>query len=169
MIGLPDFSAGAMENTGFITYRQAELQLDEKVASVELQQLVATVIAHEMAHQWFGDFVTMQWWDDIWLNEGFATWMANRPLQAWKPEWNIPVDEELETQKALALDGLRSTHAIRSAVSTPAEIDAAFDPISYEKGAAVLRMIEHYVGAEAFRTGINRYLQTHAYANATSE
>jgi aminopeptidase N len=122
-----------------------------------------------MAHQWFGDLVTMRWWDDIWLNEGFATWMANRPLQAWKPEWNIAVDEELETQKALTLDALQSTHAIRSAVSTPAEIDAAFDPISYEKGAAVLRMIEHYVGADAFRTGINTYLQAHAYGNATSE
>ena len=169
ILAVPDFAAGAMENTAAIFFRETDLLADSDAASVDTRKNIASGLAHEMAHQWFGDLVTMRWWDDIWLNEGFATWMANRPLEAWKPEWNIPVDEELETQKALNLDALRSTHAIRSAVSTPTEIDAAFDPISYEKGAAVLRMIEHYVGADTFRTGINAYLQAHAYANATSE
>lgn len=168
VLGVPDFAAGAMENTGAIFYREADLLADPATASVETRKNIASVLAHEMAHQWFGDLVTMQWWDDIWLNEGFATWMANRPLEEWKPEWNIPVDEELEKQQALTLDSLASTRPIRTAVDTPAEIDAVFDPIAYEKGGAVLRMIEGYVGREAFRKGVDAYLQAHAYGNAKS-
>ena len=111
-----------------------------------------------MAHQWFGDLVTMQWWDDLWLNEGFATWMANKPLAAAHPEWNIAVDEAIENQTALALDSLKSTRPIHADVETPAQIDEAFDAIAYQKGAAVLRMIESYVGADTFRKGVNAYL-----------
>src|SRR6202171_5429725 len=111
----------------------------------------------------------MQWWDDLWLNEGLATWMSSHPLAAWKPQWNVAVDEASETQQALNLDSLRSTHPIHARVESPAEIEGSFDAIAYEKGAAVLRMIESYVGAETFRKGVNAYLQAHAYGNATSQ
>jgi aminopeptidase N len=169
VVAVPDFAAGAMENTAAIFYREADLLADSASASVETRKTIASILAHEMAHQWFGDLVTMQWWDDIWLNEGFATWMANKPLAAAQPEWHIDVDESAENQKALSVDALASTRAVHADVSTPAEIDAAFDAIAYEKGAAVVRMVEHYVGADAFRNGINAYLQAHAYKNATSE
>jgi aminopeptidase N len=111
----------------------------------------------------------MQWWDDIWLNEGFATWMANKPLAASHPEWRVDVDEAQENKTALGLDSLKSTRPIHSDVTTPAQIEEAFDAIAYQKGAAVLRMVESYVGAETFRKGVNAYLQAHAYGNATSE
>ena len=122
-----------------------------------------------MAHQWFGDLVTMQWWDDIWLNEGFATWMANKPLAAAHADWNVAVDEAAENQEALAIDSLTATRPIHAEVNTPAQIDEAFDAIAYQKGAAVLRMVEQYVGTDSFRAGVNAYLQAHAYGNATSE
>src|SRR5215471_15464735 len=169
VVAVPDFAAGAMENTGAIFYRETDLLAESKSASVNTRKTIASILAHEMAHQWFGDLVTMAWWDDIWLNEGFATWMANKPLAALHPEWNMAVDEEVETQQALTLDGLRATRPIHNDVTTPAEIDEAFDAIAYQKGAAVLRMIESYVGADTFRKGINAYLQAHAYGNATSE
>ena len=169
VLAVPDFAAGAMENTAAIFYREADLLADTKTASVQARKTIASVLAHEMAHQWFGDLVTMAWWDDVWLNEGFATWMANKPLAKLHPEWNMSVDEEIETQEALSLDALRSTRPIHDDVNTPAEIDEAFDTIAYQKGAAVLRMIEDYVGPDTFRNGINAYLQTHAYGNATSE
>jgi aminopeptidase N len=169
VLGVPDFAAGAMENTAAIFYRETDLLAKTDSASVATRKNIASVLAHEMAHQWFGDLVTMQWWNDLWLNEGFATWMANQPLAAWKPEWNIPVDEAIENQTALSVDSLKSTRAIRTRVETPAEIEASFDAIAYEKGAAVLRMIEAYVGHDTFRTGVNAYLKAHAYGNATSE
>jgi aminopeptidase N len=122
-----------------------------------------------MAHQWFGDLVTMQWWDDLWLNEGFATWMANKPLAAAHPEWNVAVDEALENQKALTVDSLNATRPIHVDVNTPEQIEEIFDAITYEKGAAVMRMVESYVGADTFRNGVNAYIQAHAYGNATSE
>jgi aminopeptidase N len=111
----------------------------------------------------------MRWWDDLWLNEGFASWMESRPLAAKYPEWNIEVDEAIDTQAALTLDGLRATRPIHSNAETPAEIEETFDAIAYQKGAAVLRMVERYVGADDFRAGINAYLARHAYGNATSE
>jgi aminopeptidase N len=169
VLAVPDFAAGAMENTGAIFYRETDLLAETKSASVTTRKNIASVLAHEMAHLWFGDLVTMAWWDDLWLNEGFATWMANKPLAAWRPDWNVPVDEVLETEQALTLDSLRATRPIHSAVTTPAEIDGAFDVIAYQKGAAVLRMIESYVGPEPFQTGVNAYLQAHAYGNATSQ
>jgi aminopeptidase N len=169
VLAVADFAAGAMENTAAIFYRETDLLVDSASASLDARKRIASVLAHEMAHQWFGDLVTMKWWDDIWLNEGFATWMANRPLAAMRPDWNVPVDEALETQTALGLDGLKSTHAIHAPADTPAQIDEAFDAIAYEKGAAVLRMIENYLGPDPFRKGINAYLQAHAYGNGTSQ
>jgi aminopeptidase N len=169
VVAVPDFASGAMENTAAIFYRETDLLADQKTASVETKKKIWSILAHEMAHQWFGDLVTMEWWDDIWLNEGFATWMGNKPLAAAHPEWNIAVDEAQESQTALALDSLKSTRPIHADVRTPAEIDEAFDAIAYQKGAAVLRMIEHYVGGETFRKGVNAYIQAHAYTNATSE
>ncbi|MCC7417049.1 MAG: M1 family metallopeptidase [Acidobacteria bacterium] len=169
VVAVPDFAAGAMENTAAIFYRETDLLADTETASVDARKRIASVLAHEMAHQWFGDLVTMQWWDDLWLNEGFATWMANKPLAAMRPDWDIAVDEAQETQTALDLDSLASTHPIHFQVSTPAQIDSVFDAIAYEKGAAVLKMVESYVGADTFRRGVNAYLQRHDYGNATSQ
>jgi aminopeptidase N len=169
VVAVPDFAAGAMENTGAIFYREVDLLADSSSASVGARKRIAGVLAHEMAHQWFGDLVTMQWWDDLWLNEGFATWMANKPLAAAHADWNIGVDEAVENQRALELDALRSTRPIHANVQTPSQIDEIFDAITYEKGASVLRMIESYVGEATFRRGVNAYLEAHAYGNATSE
>ena len=169
LIALPDFSAGAMENTAAITYRDIALLTDEKTASVGHLKGVAGVDAHEMAHQWFGDLVTMAWWDDIWLNEGFATWMENKPLKAWKPEWNISMDEAQETNGALGGDSTANTrpiHASANQATTPDQISQLFDGIAYGKTAAVLRMLEHYLGEQSFRAGVNSYLKQHEYGNA---
>src|SRR5438045_1061766 len=125
-----------------ITYRETALLIEPKTASINAKTEVALVIAHEIAHQWFGDLVTMQWWDDIWLNEGFATWMETKPIKAWKPEWHVELSETADNQTAMNLDALRATRPIRSKASTPAEINELFDPIAYQKGGAVLRMIE---------------------------
>src|SRR5580700_3052929 len=168
LIGLPDFSAGAMENTGCITFREVILLIDEPHGSIDLKKEIASVIAHEMAHQWFGDLVTMKWWDDIWLNEGFATWMENKPVAKWKPEWNFNLDDVGETAGTLNLDSLANTRPIHQAAETPAEIQELFDGIAYGKAAAVLRMLESYLGEETFRAGVNAYLQQHRYANATA-
>ncbi len=169
LIAFPDFSAGAMENTAAITFREADFLIDDKTASFDAHENVASVLAHEMAHQWFGDLVTMKWWNDIWLNEGFATWMAWKPLEAWKPEWHSQLDEIIETDGALATDQIASVRPIRQEANTPAEITNLFDGIAYGKAASVLRMVEAYVGTETFRQGTNAYLQKHAYANATAE
>jgi hypothetical protein len=169
LIAIPDFAAGAMENTGAITYRETDLLLDEKTANKDALENVASVIAHEIAHQWFGDLVTMKWWDDLWLNEGFATWMSSKPLAAWKPEWNERLSDVQGTEGALNSDAIASIRAIRAKAETPAEIDALFDGVAYDKAAAVIRMVESYVGEEVFRKGANAYLQAHAYGNATAE
>lgn len=168
LVALPDFSAGAMENTGCITFRELVLLLDEQHASIELRKAVASVLAHEMAHQWFGDLVTTAWWDDIWLNEGFATWMSSKPVEAFKPEWHVELDDVQDTARSLNVDSLENTRPIHQAASTPAEILELFDGIAYGKTAAVLRMLENYLGPEAFREGVNLYLKTHAYGNATA-
>jgi aminopeptidase N len=169
VVAVPDFAAGAMENTAAIFYRETLLLSDPANASVDVRKDIALVLAHEMAHQWFGDLVTMQWWDDIWLNEGFANWMETKPLKAWKPEWHMELDEVQSNQKAMALDSLESTRPIRAKASTPAEINELFDAIAYEKGAAVLRMVEAWVGEDAFRSGVNRYLERFKYSNARAE
>ncbi len=163
LVAIPDFGAGAMENTADITYREAALLLDDRTASIGEHKGVAAVNAHEMAHQWFGDLVTMQWWDDVWLNEGFATWMTTKPLAAWKPEWNI-----WPAEGPLGVDALKSTrpiHAPGSEANTPAQIATLFDGIAYQKTASVLHMLESWLGEDTFRQGVNAYLQQHAYGN----
>ncbi len=168
-IAAPDFEAGAMENTAAIVYRERALLLDPAKASVNDQKEVAEVIAHEMAHQWFGDLVTMKWWNDIWLNEGFATWMESKPVAAWKPEWGIAQDEVLTSNEALSTDATRNTRPIRQKAESRQEINSLFDGIAYGKTASVLRMLEGYLGPEEFRKGVNSYLTAHAYSNATAE
>jgi aminopeptidase N len=168
LVGLADFSAGAMENTGCITFREVLLLVDEKNSSLELRKYIASVISHEMAHQWFGDLVTMQWWDDLWLNEGFASWMSSKPVAAWKPEWNVQLDDVRDATQAMAADSLANTHPIHQEAKTPGEILELADEITYSKTAAVLRMIEAYLGPDTFRAGVNAYLKQHAYGNATA-
>ena len=169
IIGVPDFSAGAMENVGCIIGRDLLYFVDARSSSYFLQKVVAQDgVAHEMAHQWFGDLVTMKWWDDFWLNEGFATWMSAKPIAAWKPEWNVATDEVESAAQAMAVDSLNSTHPIHQDVQTPAQALELVDVISYDKTAAVLRMVEGYVGPGLFRKGINAYLSKHAYGNATA-
>lgn len=169
LIAIPDFEAGAMENAGAITYRESFMLLDPKVATVDNYELVASVVAHEMAHQWFGDLVTMKWWDNLWLNEGFATWMESKPVAKWKPEWHEELNEVAETSRTLNLDSLKNTRPIRQKAETPAEINELFDGIAYGKAGSVLRMVEHYVGPELFRQGVHNYLLAHSYGNATAE
>jgi aminopeptidase N len=169
MVAIPDFEAGAMENFGCITYRETDLLIDTKTASTNARKRVALVVAHEMAHQWFGDMVTMQWWDNLWLNEGFATWMESKPLVAWHPEWNIAQDTAQELDATLDFDSGRTTRAIRAKADTPAEINEQFDGIAYGKAGAVLGMVENYLGQETFRQGVHNYLAAHLYANATAE
>jgi aminopeptidase N len=169
VVAVPDFAAGAMENTAAIFYRETDLLADSSTASLATRKNIVSILSHEMSHMWFGDLVTMQWWDDVWLNESFATWMAARPAKTLYPEWHMEVSEALENQTALSLDSLKATHPIHVTVDTPAEIESVFDPISYEKGASVLRMVESYVGEDAFRAGVNAYIGKHAYSNATAE
>jgi aminopeptidase N len=168
LVGLPDFSAGAMENTACITFREVLLQIDEKHGSVDQKKEIASVIAHEMAHQWFGDLVTMKWWNDIWLNEGFATWMSSKPLEAWMPEWQFDLEDVSDTDRSMNVDSLANTRPIEQPADTPAQIEELFDGIAYGKTAAVLRMIESYVGEQTFRAGVNAYIEKHQYANATA-
>jgi aminopeptidase N len=169
ILGVPDFEAGAMENTAAIFYRESLLFIDDKNSSVDTRQAIYEVLAHEMAHQWFGDLVTMKWWNNLWLNEGFATWMALKPSQVLHPEWNASLGAVLATNGALQFDALKNTHPIRVKAETPQEINELFDAISYEKAAAVLRMIESYVSPEVFRRGVNSYLHKFSYGNATAE
>ena len=169
LVGLPDFSAGAMENIGCITFREVILLIDEKQGSIDLKKTIASVTSHEIAHMWFGDLVTMKWWDDVWLNEGFATWMSSKPIQKWKPEWNFNLDDVSGTGQTLNTDSLANTRPIHQAADTPAQIQELFDGIAYGKAASVLRMLEAYLGEETFRAGVNAYLEQHQYANATAD
>ena len=169
MIAIPDFEAGAMENFGAITYRETDFLIDEKTAPLAAKKRVAIVVAHEMAHQWFGDMVTMQWWDNLWLNEGFATWMESKPVAAWHPEWKQPQDDALDLDAVLNMDAGRVTRTIRAQADTPAQINEMFDGITYQKGGAVLAMVENYLGEETFRRGVHKYLLAHMYGNATAE
>ncbi|HEX2918035.1 MAG TPA: M1 family metallopeptidase [Edaphobacter sp.] len=169
MVALPDFEAGAMENFGCITYRETDLLVDEKTSPIPAKKRVAIVVAHEMAHQWFGDMVTMQWWDNLWLNEGFASWMESKPVAKWKPEWDFPQDDARDLDTTLNLDSQKTTRTIRARAETPDEINEMFDGIAYGKAGAVLGMVENYLGEETFRLGVHNYLAAHLYANATAE
>ena len=169
MIAIPDFEAGAMENFGCITYRETGLLVDAKNGSVEAKKNVETDVTHEMAHQWFGDMVTMQWWDNLWLNEGFATWMSGKAAQKLHPEWLFSQDAAAALDGVMTQDARPTTRAIRATADTPAQIAEMFDGITYEKGGAVIGMVENFVGEEVFRQGVHNYLQAHLYANATAE
>ncbi len=172
LIAVPEFAMGAMENWGAITFREVLLLVNDKT-STKIRRRVSTAIAHELAHQWFGDLVTTEWWDDIWLNESFATFMAYKALDSIHPDWKIwnnffNGEPKVETLAgALGRDCLKSTHPIEVPVKSPDEIEQIFDAVTYGKGAHVLRMIEAYIGEEAFREGIRLYLSAHAYSNAT--
>ncbi|TLZ46340.1 MAG: M1 family metallopeptidase, partial [Methanobacteriota archaeon] len=169
-IALQDFAAGAMENWGAITYRERILLFDPATSSAQTRQSIVEVIAHETAHMWFGDLVTMAWWDDLWLNESFASWMGTKTTGALHPEWKMWTQFlEQDIVRGLTLDGLRSSHPIEVPVRDPAEIREIFDDISYAKGASVLRMLEQFLGEAAFRRGIRNYLKAHAYSNARTE
>jgi aminopeptidase N len=168
-IGIPDFEAGAMENFGAITFRETDLLIDPRTASIAAQRNAALDVTHEMAHQWFGDLVTMQWWDNIWLNEGFATWMEAKPVTAMHPEWNMPDVVAGDEQDTLDIDAQPTTRAIRAQANTPDEIDEMFDSIAYGKASDVLLTVENYLGEETFRKGVHAYLSAHEYGNATAE
>lgn len=167
LIAVPDFAAGAMENWGAITFREALLLHDEKTSSTRTAQLIAEVVSHEIAHQWFGNLVTMKWWNDLWLNESFATFMATKFVDMIRPEWRMWDQFAEDTvANALRLDSLRSTHPIDVRVRSPAEIREIFDAISYDKGGSVLQMVERLVGEPAFRRGLRAYLRRFSYGNA---
>ena len=166
LLAIPDFAAGAMENLGAITFRETALLVDEGAASHAELERVADVVAHENAHMWFGDLVTMSWWNGIWLNEAFATFMEMLAVDAWKPEWQRWTTFGVSRAAALSLDGLHSTRPIEFPVTSPRDADAMFDVLTYEKGASVLRMLEQYLGPVVFREGVRDYLRTHRFANA---
>jgi puromycin-sensitive aminopeptidase len=168
-VGLPEFEAGAMENAGLVTYREVALLLDPGTASLAQKKRVAEVVTHELAHQWFGNWVTMTWWDDLWLNEAFATWMAFKIVDQWNPGWRVWLEFDQGKAAAMHLDALRSTHPVRAEIRNVAEAGEAFDLITYEKGGAVLRMIEGYLGEERFREGIRAYMRRHAKGNAVAD
>jgi puromycin-sensitive aminopeptidase len=166
LIAIPDFASGAMENLGAITFRETALLLDQRTATHAEQGRIADVVAHENAHMWFGDLVTMAWWNGLWLNEAFATFMEMLVVDAWKPEWDRWTAFGVARAAALSVDGLISTRPIEFPVRAPKEAEAMFDVLTYEKGASVLRMLEQHIGPTVFRDGVRRYLTTHAYGNA---
>ncbi|KAK1832903.1 mitochondrial aminopeptidase 2 [Podospora conica] len=165
-VAIPDFAQGAMENWGLVTYRVVDLLLDEAVSGAAAKERVAEVVQHELAHQWFGNLVTMDWWDGLWLNEGFATWASWYSCNIFYPEWKVWESYVTDSlQRALALDSLRSSHPIEVPVKRADEINQIFDAISYSKGSCVLRMISTYLGEDVFLEGVRQYLKKHAYGN----
>ena len=166
-IALPDFSSGAMENWGLVTYREIALLADPKTTSVSSKHYVATVIAHELSHQWFGNLVTMKWWNDLWLNESFATLMEYIAVDALHPDWNIWMDFSThESIIALRRDALEGVQAVQVDVNHPDQISTLFDPaIVYAKGARLLRMLQQYIGHADFQAGLKQYFAMHKYGN----
>ncbi|HEV3137065.1 MAG TPA: M1 family metallopeptidase, partial [Pirellulales bacterium] len=165
LLAIPDFAAGAMENLGAITFRETALLVDEATATHAELERVADVVAHENAHMWFGDLVTMNWWNGLWLNEAFATFMEMLAVDAWKPAWDRWTTFGVSRSAAFSVDGLHSTRPIEYPVAAPRDADAMFDVLTYEKGASVLRMLEQYLGPDVFREGVRGYLRRHAYRN----
>ena len=166
LLAIPDFASGAMENLGAITFRETALLIDESAASHGELERVADVVAHEVAHMWFGDLVTMVWWNGIWLNEAFATFMEMVAVDAWKPEWKRWVSFGVSRAAAMGIDGLHSSRPIEFDVRAPRDCEAMFDLLTYEKGASVLRMLEQHIGPDTFREGVRLYLRWHEYENA---
>ena len=165
LVALPDFAAGAMENLGCITFRENLLLVDPDRATQAERQLVVDVVAHELAHMWFGDLVTMRWWNGIWLNEAFATFMELAACDAFRPEWGRWETFGVERSVAFETDSLSSTRPVEFEVRSPADAEGMFDVLTYQKGGALLRMLEQYLGAERFREGVSHYLKRHSYAS----
>ncbi|XP_058444534.1 aminopeptidase N-like [Malaya genurostris] len=167
MIAIPDFSAGAMENWGLITYRETALLYHPNISTASNKHRVASVIAHELAHQWFGNLVTMKWWTDLWLNEGFATYVASLGVEHLHPEWHSLEEESVDNSLGIfKFDALISSHPVSVEIGHPNQISQIFDAISYEKGSTVIRMMHLFLGEETFRNGVRRYLKRHKYENA---
>jgi puromycin-sensitive aminopeptidase len=166
LIAVPDFEFGAMENAGAVIFRETLLLADPKTIAFGEKKRVAEVVCHELAHMWYGNLVTMAWWDDLWLNEAFATWMAYKIVADWKPELAMWLDFQQGSASAFALDALESTHPIYCEVGHPDEATENFDRITYEKGAAVVRMVERWLGESTFKKGVRRYLKRNALSNA---
>ncbi|MBI5854734.1 MAG: M1 family metallopeptidase [Nitrospirae bacterium] len=169
LLAIPDFASGAMENLGAITFRETALLVDQESATHAELERVADVVAHENAHMWFGDLVTMSWWNGLWLNEAFATFMEMMAVDVWKPEWRRWETFGVSRAAALSVDGLQSTRPIEYPVRAPKDADAMFDVLTYEKGASVLRMLEQYLSPTVFRDGVRDYLRSHAYGNADTK
>jgi puromycin-sensitive aminopeptidase len=168
-IAIPDFAWGAMENMGAVTYRETALLVDVRTATQSEMMRVAEVIAHEIAHMWFGDLVTMKWWNGIWLNEAFATFASMKCIDAYRPDWKVWLTFSADRVHSMETDALAATRPIEFPVGSPEEANAMFDSLTYEKGASVLRMLEQYLGEEAFRRGVSDYLKKHAYANTDGD
>ncbi|KAF2397077.1 aminopeptidase [Trichodelitschia bisporula] len=169
LLAVHEFSLGAMENWGLITYRTTALLFDEKQSDQRYKNRIAYLVAHELAHQWFGNLVTMDWWSELWLNEGFATWVGWLAVDHLHPEWNVWaqfVSESLQT--AFQLDSIRNSHPIEVPVRNALEVDQIFDHISYLKGSSVIRMLSAHLGTETFLLGVSNYLKAHKYSNATT-
>uniref|UniRef100_U5EU86 Aminopeptidase n=1 Tax=Corethrella appendiculata TaxID=1370023 RepID=U5EU86_9DIPT len=170
MIAIPDFSAGAMENWGLITYRETALLYLPNVSTTSSKYRVASVIAHELAHQWFGNLVTMKWWTDLWLNEGFATYIASLGVHHLHPEWNSLDENTVDNMLSIfKFDALKTSHPVSVEIGHPSMIAQIFDAISYQKGSNVLRMMHSFLGEDTFRSGVSRYLKKHAYKNAIQD
>lgn len=168
IVAVPDFGSGAMENVGLITFRETLLLVDPENSSESQRRAFAYVMAHELAHMWFGNLVTMPWWDDIWLNEAFATWMGNKAVVKLYPHYRVELSSLHQAHRAMQFDSLVSARQIRQPIKSNHDIRNAFDPITYQKGGAVLEMFEHWLGYNTFRTGIRRYLKKHAWTTATA-
>jgi puromycin-sensitive aminopeptidase len=168
LVAVPDFEFGAMENAGAVFFRETLLLVDPATVTLAEKKRAAEVICHELAHMWYGDLVTMAWWDDLWLNEAFATWMAFHVVDQWKPEWRMWHDFQHGRASALELDALRNTHPIYCQVNTPEDANENFDLITYEKGASVVRMLERYLGPPVFRKGVRAYIRRHRESNAVA-
>jgi puromycin-sensitive aminopeptidase len=169
MIAIPDFAWGAMENLGAITYRESDLLVDPSRATNAEVERVAAVVSHELAHMWFGDLVTMRWWDGVWLNEAFATFMEVKCTDHFRPEWNTWLYFGADRSAAMEIDALTTTRPIEFPVASPIEANAMFDVLTYDKGSSVLRMLEQYIGENVFRDGVRAYLREHAYSNTVTD
>ena len=178
LIAIPGGFGGAMENWGGITYYESVLLFDPENSSTETKQDIFAVVAHEMAHQWFGDLVTMAWWDNLWLNEGFASWMGSKCTDHFNPEWNewlrrnVPRDPSrrigFPKDTAMQSDARSTVHSVQQPIATEAEAGSAFDEITYRKGQSIIRMLESFLGEEVFRDGIRKYIAAHKYSNTTT-
>jgi aminopeptidase N len=168
LIAVPGGFQGAMENWGGITYNEQHLLFDPKASSAETKERVFSIIAHEMAHQWFGNLVTMAWWDNLWLNEGFASWMAAKATDHFHPDWQLPLMASLDKSGVMSSDARSATHPIQQTVKNESEANDAFDQITYRKGQAFLRMLENYLGEGTFQRGIQSYMSRHKYSNTTT-